>query len=31
MAMKLEEELEKFKGSFEKDEVADMWTHDMRG
>jgi hypothetical protein len=24
MAMKLEEELEKFKGSFEKDEVADM-------
>ncbi len=29
--MKLKEELEKFKGSFEKDEIVDMWTCDMCG
>jgi hypothetical protein len=29
--MKLKEELEKFEGSFEKDEIVDMWTCDMCG
>jgi hypothetical protein len=29
--MKIEENLEKFENSFEKDEVMDMWTHDMCG